>query len=376
MKIVIPMLGISEAGGIKVLFKMADALIDNGWNVEFITFGAKEVYDKINIKTKARIIDLGKPKVLRICRWILNPICKCFLLYKNIPECDFLVANYFLTAYPIFFSRKAKYKLYYCQAYEVEFFKNFGIEYLPLRKRLRVSLANAIFKILAFFSYRLGLKMFANNARIVEKIKEQPGMKNVEIPLLPPFVDLAIFKPEKREKRADGLCRVGIIASANFWKGTKYFLEAVKILREREPELKFEVVCAFGPPPPGSPEIECKWVRPKSQEQLAEFYKGIDILVSPMLLTGEFPLPPLEGMACGCAVISTKIIYGKHLEHYYMIPPGDAEAIAEAIKTLLTNRELREHLQRNGLELAKEFSYEKFKQRTIELFTRLGGETP
>lgn len=52
MKIVIPMVGIGEAGGIKVLFKLADILVDKGHDVTFIIIEGKDTYEKLTLRRK------------------------------------------------------------------------------------------------------------------------------------------------------------------------------------------------------------------------------------------------------------------------------------------------------------------------------------
>ncbi|MGC9061006.1 MAG: glycosyltransferase family 4 protein [Thermoplasmata archaeon] len=367
MRVVIPLAGLGEAGGIKVLFKLADFLVEKGHDVTFIIIEGKDIYDKINIKTKANRIHIDIPPLLRIfSRWVFHAFIPAYLLYRAIPECDVVIANFWTTAYSVALSKKPKCKLYYCQAFEPSFYYHEYFYHLPIYKRILSHISYRIFRFLSAQSYRLGLKMFANNAKIVREIKSILGNKSIEIPIVPAGVDITLYNTDGRKN--SGKPVVGIIVSPSFWKGSKYFFEGMVKLKERGSS-PFEILCAFGPPPPGTPNVEAKWVKPKTQRELAEFYKSVDILVSPMILTGEFPLPPLEGMACGCAVISTNLIYGKSMENYYEIPPGDADAIADAVEELLADECLRKKLQRNGLELAKQFAWENIYTKFMEMLT-------
>jgi glycosyltransferase involved in cell wall biosynthesis len=91
----------------------------------------------------------------------------------------------------------------------------------------------------------------------------------------------------------------------------------------------------------------------------AEFLRRIgeaDILVTlPSAVEGFF-LPPLEGMAAGCAVICSAAVGNR--EHCIagetcLQPPfGDVEAHAAALLRLLADGELRAKLRRNGMERA------------------------
>ncbi len=74
-----------------------------------------------------------------------------------------------------------------------------------------------------------------------------------------------------------------------------------------------------------------------------------------------FPLPPLEAMAAGTAVVSTK---NGGIEEYavdgwncLLVPPGNPERLADSIAHLLTTPTLRAALVEHGLETARRFSW-------------------
>lgn len=355
MRIHIPMVGLGENGGVKVIFKLADYLKDDGYEVVILTF-CKDTHKKLNFSTKAKIKYIKLNFLMEKMSLIpgIGVFVKCWYLFKNLSESNLVIANYFITAYSVWLSHEPKHKLYYCQASEPKFFYKYGQEKFSLRKVLKINIINPIYRCLAKKSYKLGLFMVANNETIVKYIKDINKDSGLYIPILPPGVDTSIFKP-KWDKNNE-LLKVGVIASSNVWKGTKYFLEAINILKKRG--INFKVICAFGPPPKGYTFVDAQWVNPRTQKELAEFYRSLDILVSPMLICNEFPLPPLEAMACGVAVVSTAIIYGKHKIHYYKVPPKDSKAIANAIIELIETPDLRKKIAKNGYELSKNYDWE------------------
>lgn len=76
----------------------------------------------------------------------------------------------------------------------------------------------------------------------------------------------------------------------------------------------------------------------------------------------SFPLPPLEGMACGAPVITTNIgteDYAFNGENALVVPPRDPKKMAEAILELLKNEDLRERLRKAGPKKAKEFTWDR-----------------
>jgi glycosyltransferase involved in cell wall biosynthesis len=357
------MMGLGESGGVKVIFKLADYLINDGHEVFILTF-KEGSHEKLNFTTKANIKYIKLSSLIRktLLIPVLRDFVKCWYLYKNLPKSDLAIANYFLTAYPVWLSHEPKYKFYYCQAFEPKFFYTYRQEKVSLKQALKI-VRNAFYRYLARKSYKLGLFMVANNETIVKSIKAINKDSSLYIPILPPGVDTSIFKP-KYDKNNE-LLKVGVIASPNFWKGTKYLLDAIMLLKKEG--VRFNVVCAFGPPPKGSPVVDAKWVNPRSQEELADFYRNLDVFVSPMLILNEFPLPPLEAMACGVAVISTPLIYGEHKIHYYETPSEDSKAIANALIELAQNIDLRKKIASTGYELSKNFDWEVIGNKMITI---------
>lgn len=83
-----------------------------------------------------------------------------------------------------------------------------------------------------------------------------------------------------------------------------------------------------------------------------------------------FGLPPLEAMACGTPVISTAISsIPEHVgEAGLLVPPGDEEALAEAMLALLNDRSLREELANLGPARAALFSWKRTAQETLKVY--------
>ncbi len=84
----------------------------------------------------------------------------------------------------------------------------------------------------------------------------------------------------------------------------------------------------------------------------------------------SFPLFPLEGMACGTAVITTPYgveDYVEHLINAYVVPPRDEEATAKAIIALYEDAGLRLQLSQQGIMEAKKHTWNRCVQRMMEI---------
>jgi glycosyltransferase involved in cell wall biosynthesis len=105
---------------------------------------------------------------------------------------------------------------------------------------------------------------------------------------------------------------------------------------------------------------------------LAILYRLAAVFVFPSLYEG-FGLPPLEAMASGTPVITSNVSSLPEVagDAALLVDPRDAEAIAGAIRMVLTDRTLREDLRRRGLERARAFSWEQSVARTRAIYSEV-----
>ena len=94
-------------------------------------------------------------------------------------------------------------------------------------------------------------------------------------------------------------------------------------------------------------------------QALASLYRSVDVVVTPSWFE-SFPLPPLEAMACGTPVITTREGTEDYAEdgHNALVVPGrDVRALAEAITRLARDRDLQLRLRAAGPETARRFTW-------------------
>src|SRR5262249_59898073 len=74
------------------------------------------------------------------------------------------------------------------------------------------------------------------------------------------------------------------------------------------------------------------------------------------------PPPPMEAMACRCAVVTTNVGTEDYLvpgETALVVPPRDAEAIADAVLTLLDDRRRLQAVAEGGHRHIRTFTWER-----------------
>ncbi|MCX7778842.1 MAG: glycosyltransferase family 4 protein [Patescibacteria group bacterium] len=110
----------------------------------------------------------------------------------------------------------------------------------------------------------------------------------------------------------------------------------------------------------------------KGEEERACFYNGAEIFVFPSLYEG-FGLPILEAMACGCPVIASDIEPLKEVgdQSILFFQVGNVEGLAQNIKEVLENQDLKNQIIQKGFERVKNFSWQKCAQETIKILESL-----
>lgn len=105
-------------------------------------------------------------------------------------------------------------------------------------------------------------------------------------------------------------------------------------------------------------------------EELRALYSSCRAFVYPSIYEG-FGLPPLEAMACGAPVITSRIsalVETVGTEGARLVPPTDVHALARSIVELLTDEGERKHLSSAGRRRAAQFSWEKTARATLEVY--------
>ena len=226
-------------------------------------------------------------------------------------------------------------------------------------------------------------KILVVSEHLKNRIKEA-GVSEERLLVLQNYVSPQFFKnPEEREKEAkpdaiDQTKWVGFSGRLVDVKGWRAFLHAANMLREEN--IKF-LIAGTG--------LEEKKIRKSIKAyQLEEkvflmgfvadmrkFYRSLDLFfLSSQYET--FGLVALEAQACGVPVVAFDIegIRERLDDRCAMIvPPGNYPALAERIKQVLRDRNLRDGLVKNGLENARRFSLDNYLNSLNTIYNSLQG---
>jgi glycosyltransferase involved in cell wall biosynthesis len=105
--------------------------------------------------------------------------------------------------------------------------------------------------------------------------------------------------------------------------------------------------------------------------ELPLWYNAAELFVYPSLYEG-FGLPPLEAMACGTPVVTANTSSLPEVvgQAGLTVDPLDVEGLAEAMRRILDDEALRYEMRGRGLQRARDFSWTKTAQETVQVYRR------
>jgi glycosyltransferase involved in cell wall biosynthesis len=112
-----------------------------------------------------------------------------------------------------------------------------------------------------------------------------------------------------------------------------------------------------------------RWTGYVSDEDLRSLYSSCRAFIYPSIYEG-FGLPPLEAMACGAPVISSRIpsIMEVLGDAAYLVSPADVGALSASMIQLWENSDERQRLSAAGKARAAQFSWERTARLTRDVY--------
>ena len=171
----------------------------------------------------------------------------------------------------------------------------------------------------------------------------------------------------------DGCPNILFVGRLESRKGLLPLLKAYRILRKSGRMCRLLVV-GSGPQEREArryvmtrrlPDVEFLGRVPDAEK--VQLFKTADVYVSPATGRESFGIVLLEAMAAGTAIVCSDIHGYKGVvrrgEQALLVPPGESRPLAEAIRRVLDDPDLRERMRQSGLERVVEFGWDRIAAR-------------
>lgn len=200
--------------------------------------------------------------------------------------------------------------------------------------------------------------------------------------IIPNGVDLSRFGRDRHlaEDDPDRPLTILFVGRLDKRKGFQTLLEAYLRLKPDYPRLRLRVVGPFTPREcaPYQKIAEAQFVTGiefvgyVSPERLPTFYHQADIFCAPSLGYESFGIVLLEAMAAGLPVVASDIAGYRTVlsdgQEGRLIPPGQTECLAEAVRQLLNQPQQRQAMGQRGRLKASQYNWDQIVEQVLELY--------
>ena len=209
-----------------------------------------------------------------------------------------------------------------------------------------------------------------------------------KVHVVPMGMNLAGFEP--RVDRSSGVRRIGYFARVAPEKGLHLLCEAYRILRREQqlPPMRLEVAGYLAREHHSylaqiekkmetwglAGEFQYHGVLDRSRK--IQFLQQLDVFSVPVVFDDAKGLPVLEAMACGVPVVQpTRGGFPEiqaNTSGGILFEPGDAQGLADGIRSVFLDEELAQTLKRNAVEgVQRHYSVGRMADRTMTLYDSL-----
>ncbi|MBK5722560.1 glycosyltransferase family 4 protein [Dysgonomonas sp. Marseille-P4677] len=337
------------AGGFRVMYEYANRLAKRGYKVHLI-FPIKTPHMKYRLPYTVRYI-LSKVEGFKKDQWFeFDPSITMSYVPnvkdKYVPDADIVIATWWSTVLEMGkLSEKKGKKINLIQGFENwEGNENLLLQSYDIRNTVNIVVATYLKNIVS--------KHTKNRIELIES-----GIDNKKF-----------YIQNKIEERSP--MTVAMTYSIQEIKGSKYGLEALKLVKDHIQELQVEMF-GIAPCPEGLPE----WIKYyRDPDNLRDLYNRNAIFISNSFTEG-FGLVSVESMFCGCALVCTDI--EGHQEYAFegktalLTEVRNAEQMAERIIYLINNNEYRISLAKEGNSYVQRFTWDHAIDRMVDIIESL-----
>lgn len=222
-------------------------------------------------------------------------------------------------------------------------------------------------------TYELIPRITVISSWLKREIEARHGVSSTVVPM---SADPEVFYP-RGNRAADGPIRIVAMLRPEERRGKHILLPALERLWKHAAEagraVEFQFFGVHGPEP-GEANFPYHHNWALSRDGVARLLSSAHVVADPSLFQG-FGLVGIEGMASGAACVLTRSggaeEYAEDGVNALLVPPGDVDALAEALMRVVDDDELRETLAARAIETARRFTWQAAARKYIAFLSAL-----
>lgn len=225
-----------------------------------------------------------------------------------------------------------------------------------------------IYRLMTKFSFRYYESEFIFNSKYTyECFMAVAGNRKVDFKLVHPAINHTVFYANESMGDVSTKPTIGIFARLHPWKGFIDFIKAI----DHVPRSKYSKVYVISQDDLSAlPSNDFEIIKPNCDVEIADILRECDIFVSTSWWEG-FGLPPLEAMACGCAVVSSKsggiFEYAEEDRNCLLYEPKNHHELSLKLTRLVDDGVLRNNLIKNSLVDSERFLWDKSADMLLDI---------
>jgi glycosyltransferase involved in cell wall biosynthesis len=326
------------SGGVQVIVEYANRLAARGHHVSLVA--PRDTLDAEIGRRLAAQVEVQYARLSLPTRSGVAAARLAWSLAQVVPPADVVIATHTPTIVPVLLAtrRRSERRAWLYMDYAEMF------ERRPIERCL----------------WRYGPRFFNRLGALSEASRQEAlrhGARHVEVIGLG-LTDSELFVPYSRPVERPGPVAL-YVGDARPRKGLAEFLAAAEIAQRAIGDLQLLIVTKE-PVSIESPVRHTIVLRP-DRAALPELYRQADVFVSSSWSEG-FGLPPLEAMACGVPVVMTDSRgvrdFARPDENCVLVPPRQVDALAGAMRRVLSDRPFAQSMARAGVSTAQRFQWE------------------
>lgn len=371
---------LNETGESRQIAYVSNKLIDRGYYVKILAYSVRKLFynykaniDIINEKSISKIIGILSKIYAFLHKennmYIQNKIIDYFIgklsktqqnlfeiLINNIPtDFDHYIVNNHDLAVPLYIA-KVNGKKYYNI---LGFVYGQYLQYLGRKDKYYLDIYE--------YSLRLPFYFFLASSFIRDEIMKYNN--NFRYQIVGSGVDTSVFYPRRVDKENSDVFKILVLLRKFKLKGDDI---ALKVINEVSKKLRIRaLLIGYDRKFHGKLNFDYLKFPYLRDNELAKVYSSADVFLFTSYIEG-FGLPPLEAMACGTPVVTTNakgnMEYIKPNINALVSEPGDVNSLVKNVIKVLTDYKLKESLIENGLQTAKEWTWDKVTDRYEKAF--------